>query len=213
MNIYILIDRSGSMLVRWSETITAVNAYAKQLKDNLKDKGRITVACFDAFAVAEREFETVGSTTFEILRKRKIKEWQDIDGTEVAPRGMTPLYDAIGTLNSFVEADDPKKAAVAIITDGEENASTALTRQDTKGIIERWGKEGYDVVFLGADFDAFGQASSIGVGAGQTMTMTAGHYGEGAKSLAARTTAYAASGVRSEWTDEDRARATGRLKE
>ena len=67
----------------------------------------------------------------------------------------------------------------------------------------------FDVVFLGADFDAFGEAASVGTQAGQTLNMTAGSYGVAAASLAERTSMYAKTGAIADFSDDDRRIAKG----
>ncbi len=93
MNIYLLIDQSGSMITNWTETIGAVNSYIRGLIGNKNVKGlRINIAAFDSDA--DLRFT-------EIRRNVKAKLWADITDKDAEPRGMTPLYDAIGRLNAI----------------------------------------------------------------------------------------------------------------
>ena len=201
MNIYMLIDRSGSMASKWNEAISAVNGYVGELanKKGMK-KSKATVAVFDG----------VNGLSFDIIRDgQPIKEWNPITKEDAIPRGMTPLNDAIGKFVGRVEEDKPKKATVAIMTDGYENCSREMTRESAKAALDRLREKKFDVVFLGADFDAFSQSAGLGGASGQTMTVTTGNYKAAMKRFAARTANYDSTGVVYDWSDEDRAAASG----
>jgi Mg-chelatase subunit ChlD len=202
LKIYILIDRSGSMSANWTETIGAVNAYAAALGEKGVKKGDITAAVFD------------NQEPFKVIRSEvKIKEWTPISANEVLPRGMTPLFDAIGTLAQTIHLKAPKKATIVVVTDGLENASREITKDNAKKSIDDFKTKGYDVIFIGADFDAFGQSGGLGVLSGSTLNMTKGNYDQAFKSVANRSALYASadSGLSfaMEFSDEDRAKAAG----
>lgn len=202
MRVYFLIDRSGSMASRWDEALGAVNSYMKTLAEGKGGKKiKATVAVLDGG----------GGSDFNVLRQSQpVSEWKDLTSADATPRGMTPLFDAIGKMVACVDADDPKKAVVAVMTDGHENASREVTKDSARAMFDRLRGRGYQVVFLGADFDAFGQAASVGTMSGQTISMSAGNYANVAKSLATHTRAYAATGATMSWSDEDRKKAAGR---
>lgn len=202
MNTYILIDRSGSMLSRWGETLNAVNAYAEELR---KSETRMTVATFDEFqSVANRK-------VLEVLRDRDpVSEWIPLTNRDASPRGMTPLFDAIGELSSLINKDQPARATIMILTDGEENSSKTWNKSTAGELISSWKSRGYDVVFVGADFNAMQEASKVGVAFGATLNMSAGNYEAAFRGMASRTMAYASSGEVVNFTDEDRAVATGK---
>ena len=48
VNTYILLDRSGSMLGRWSEAFSSINTYVDELSKS-KVKSLVTVALFDDY--------------------------------------------------------------------------------------------------------------------------------------------------------------------
>ncbi len=193
MKSYILLDKSGSMSSNWAETLGALNQYAKKMAEADGDT-KITVAAFD-------------SGSFDVIRDHvKAKKWSDITEDDARPGAMTPLLDSIGKLDALQKAK--KRASFLILTDGLENASREMKRDDVKAVIERWKSAGYDVVFMGADFDAFGQAGSIGVAAGQTLNLKKSNVNVTMDSYVGRTVAYAASGnANVDWSDEDRAAA------
>lgn len=200
MNIYMLIDRSGSMASKWDEAIGSVNGYIEELaKKKGTKKSKATVAVFDS------------QGPFDVIRKvQPVKEWNPISNEDAQPRGMTPLHDAIGKLATLVNEDKPKAATVVIVTDGLENASREVSRADAKAFLDKFRKKKFDVVFLGADFDAFAQGASLGNATGQTLNVKTGNYGATMRSLAGRTQLYASTGDVVDFTDEDRAEASGR---
>ncbi len=200
MKAYILLDRSGSMQTRWGETINAINAYVRGLaEEKATKKSEVTVAAFD------------NQEPFKILRSNvKASEWSDINGDEVQPRGMTPLYDAIGKLVSDIRKDAPKKASVVIMTDGAENASREISKEAAKSMLDEMRGKSFDVVFIGADFDAFSQGAGLGNAAGQTLNMSAGNYAATLRGLATRSSLYAATGAIGAFSDEERKRAQGK---
>lgn len=164
---YILLDRTGSMSSIWDEALTSVNAYAVDLgKETPEDAGlktSITLAVFDH----------QGGLQFDVLRNHVTPgQWRDVTSGEASPRGMTPLYDAIGRTVALVEKDNPNKAVIVIMTDGEENSSTEFSQGAAKAALDRARARGWEVVFLGAEFAKFTDAGAMGVDASQTMAVS-----------------------------------------
>src|SRR3954466_6944012 len=93
LNVFILLDRSGSMATKWEETVSSVNAYVKEMKAD----GYVTVALFD---------DHVGAK-FDIIRDGdKFKNFDSINAKEFSPRGGTPLYDCIEKIVSLAEKEN-----------------------------------------------------------------------------------------------------------
>lgn len=200
MKSYILIDGSGSMASRRIETLGAVNAYVEALgEDKATKKADVTIAVFDS------------QEPFKVVRNGvKIKDWIPLTESEVFARGMTPLLDAIGVLNQTITLAKPKKASIVIVTDGFENASREITKESAKIILDGLRDKGYEVVFIGADFDAFGQSGGLGNSVGQTLNMSAGGYEGAFRSMAMKSATYAATGLVRDFTDEERTVAAGK---
>lgn len=167
---YILLDRTGSMNSIWDEALTSVNAYAKAVgeteegeADNLETT--VTLAAFDH----QDGFQ------FDILRSGVDPEnWEIVTDAEVSPRGMTPLFDAINRTITLAEADNPEKAVIVIMTDGQENSSSEVTKEGAKAALDRAEKRGWEVVFLGAEFAMFDDADAVGVAQDKQMAVSAG---------------------------------------
>ena len=58
MNVYMLLDRTGSMSSIWAETLSSINAYVEKLANDKVD-AKITLAMFDSN----------DGTQFDVIRK------------------------------------------------------------------------------------------------------------------------------------------------
>jgi hypothetical protein len=187
MQAYILLDRSGSMQSLWVEALSSVNAFAKELAnktDGPAVDSHITLAVFDS----------QGGLQFDVLRRKQpALHWENVTDKEASPRGMTPLLDAMVRVIALAESDNPDKAVIVVMTDGEENASVEVKREGVKVALDRAKAKGWEVVFLGANFDNISDAASVGVQGGQQMAMSAGTMDRSLASLARKSRAYAAA--------------------
>jgi len=95
-----------------------------------------------------------------------------VNGETYRPRGMTPLYDAIGStidsvgtrLAGMKEEDRPDFVILAVLTDGMENASVEYSREKVKGMIaHQRDKYSWQILFLGAGIDAEKSGAAIGI--------------------------------------------------
>lgn len=180
---FILMDRSGSMKNLWDEAIGSINGYVKKLAEDKVDT-EVTLAVFDQ--------GNEGWLDFTILREKiRPEAWTDVVTTEAPPRGMTPLNDAIGRIVSIAETLNPTKAAIIIMTDGAENCSRELSGKQAKELLQGCRDKGWQVIFLGANFDNIEQASSLGNAGGQTIMASAGNFGATMRHTAAERHLYA----------------------
>lgn len=185
---YILLDRTGSMQGIWEEALSSVNAYAetfgKREAGDAELDTRVTLAVFDA----------EDGLQFDVLRKDvKTADWRKVTNDEASPRGMTPLFDAIGKIVATAEADAPEKAVIVIMTDGEENSSRELKKADAKAALDRAEKRGWQVVFLGADFAKFSDADAVGVARSKQMAVSPAQLNETMQRLGKKSRAYGQS--------------------
>lgn len=178
MHAYILLDRTGSMQSIWNEALGSVNAYVKAL------------AVGDAYATLA-VFDAHEGLQFDVLRAGvPVQTWQEVTDADATPRGMTPLFDAIGRIIALAEKDAPEKAVIVIMTDGAENASREMKKDDVKAALDRVAKKGWQTVFLGAEFAKFDDADAVGVAGGQQVAMAAGRMGASMRMMAAKSRAY-----------------------
>ena len=199
---YILLDRTGSMEPIWSEALSSVNAYADglaSLDGGPRVDADITLAVFDA----------QDGLQFDVLRNTiDASAWKDITTNEVSPRGMTPLYDAIGKIVSLAEKDRPEKAIIVIMTDGEENSSQEMTNASARAALDRVRAKGWEVVFLGAEFSNFDDAVGVGQTSSRNMAVSKDSLADSMGRLAQKSKDYASGTAPTvEWNDEDRAAA------
>lgn len=198
MHAYILLDRTGSMQSIWDEALGSVNAYVKALTDGPKADAHVTLAVFDAHE----------GLKFDVLRAGvPAATWKDVTNAEATPRGMTPLFDAIGAIVALAEKDAPDRAILVIMTDGQENASREMKKDDVKAALDRVEKRGWQVVFLGAEFAKFADADALGIAGASQMAMASGQMHLSMLSLGRKSRAYFASKAKIDFDEADRAEA------
>lgn len=199
LHTYILLDRSGSMQTNWDESLTAINTYVSKTAED-KGKTKVTVAAFDS---------QMSGLDFDVLRDGvNSRKWKDLTSGDATPRGMTPLFDALGRIVSMAKENNKKSTTLIVMTDGMENTSVEVTKDKAKDFLDQCKKKGWEVLFLGADFNAFGEAANVGVAMGKTMNMTKGNYASTMSSFADKTRSYANTGAAVEFSDEDRKKAS-----
>lgn len=187
---FILLDRSGSMEPRWREAVSSINDYVATLKQE-EVATSVTVATFRS---------SVGQLDFEVLREDiQPSDWHDLPYSITAPMGGTPLNDAIGELVALAKQGEYEKVALIIMTDGEELDSRRLTRQQAKDLLDECRNRGWQVLFLGADFDVNEQARSYGTDRFQARSVSATDLGAAMCSTAMLRAAYATTGARMEY--------------
>ncbi len=185
---YILLDRTGSMGDIWDEALGSVNAYAKSVGE--ADEGELEGEDIET-NISLAVFDFQESLQFDVLRDGvKAEAWQTVTDDEASPRGMTPLFDAIGRMVSMAEADNPEKAVIVIMTDGKENSSREITKDGAKAALDRARKKGWEVVFLGAEFANFDDADAVGVSGGKSMAVSKGMMSSSMNRLAKKSRAY-----------------------
>jgi len=154
-----IIDRSGSMHGKVADTVGGINAAFDEVKKSKNDE--------DVIHVSVKLFDHEESV---LIRRKNIKEVQDLKECDFVPRGSTALRDAMGnTLMYFMELKliEPNaydSCVIYVATDGLENASTHFSSQRLGELIKN-AKEKYniEVLYLGANQDAILEAGKIGI--------------------------------------------------
>ena len=167
-----IIDRSGSMESIRSDAIGGFNRFLADQQEP-EDPARLTMVLFDD------QYDVVHNGT-------DIHAVPLLTNTTFVPRGMTALLDAVGkTLNTVsarlaeIPVDDrPEKIIVAILTDGQENASREFTLPVIREMISHYTTDlKWDFIYLAATQDAFGEAGKMGIPADNTMQVSANEAG------------------------------------
>lgn len=157
----ILLDRSGSMGMTKDDVIGGFNAFIEEQK-KLEGEVKVTVALFD------HEYKLLYDGV-------SIHEVEPLTNANYVPRGTTALLDGIGKLINDIGSKDcdcsncgcgskDKKTIMMILTDGAENASKEMNKEKVlKMINDKREKRAWDVLFIGANEDTMGDASSLGL--------------------------------------------------
>jgi hypothetical protein len=186
MMVSIVLDETGSMSSRISETISGFNEYVGDLK-KLKVPVSVTLTKFNS-----KKVEVV-------YADKPLKDVPELNKDTYQPNELTPLYDAVG--KTITEIDKKKlgkkTVLVVIMTDGAENASKEYNQKKIFDLIsEKQKKEGWTFVFMGADQDAWLAGQAIGILYANTLSFD-GNNVKGAMKTAARATmSYAQSSAR-----------------
>lgn len=197
---FLLLDRSGSMSSMWNEALPAVNAYVKKLAEAFP-KAKVTLALFD------------GENSYDVIRDAAVADtWKPVTNSDASPRGMTPLYDAILKLCAAAQKSNTDKTSIMIMTDGEENVSREATKDTAKTALDAARARGWDVIFLGANWDAMGQATDVGTQYANTMNFAPQNMTATMQGMASRHTLYSSGAMTANAEISESLRATGGFK-
>lgn len=189
---YILIDGSGSMQDKWWETLAALDGFMDTLRaNNVHSHGIVHV--FDSH---DKE---------SIQRDNTISEWPTFSQEPIGAHwGSTPLYDAIQLMGRRLRDLDPPKASIVIITDGDENSSRFTDETQAKSILDWCRAKGWQITFLGADFNNSSQALALGANEHNTIGVRKMKLLEAGKTLGQKRAIYGACGTDISFSDEEK---------
>lgn len=149
VEIVVVLDSSGSMQIIKNDTIGSFNSFLSSQKE-LEGKANLTLITFsDKTAVIKEGID--------------IKEVSPLNTETYQPHGGTALLDALGTTFNNLELKSPKKAIVCVITDGEENSSKEWKFDQIKHKTKAAEARGWQVLYLGANQDAFKVSRGLGI--------------------------------------------------
>ena len=162
--IFLLLDMTSSMARNKEGAMDACNEFIEGLGENqrggLQTDALFTLGVFNSNIGLER-----------VAREVPVDKAPKIDHEHYLPSGATPLYDAIGQSMDLLEAHVGPVMFV-IQTDGEENSSQSVTREDVVKRVAEKTALGWQFVYLGCDIDAMQHGVDIGIPAGNTMSYT-----------------------------------------
>ena len=205
-HIAIILDRTGSMEAIRDDTIGGFNAFlnAQKVQAGL---ATLTLVQFDS------------QDPYELVHHFKpLADVPELTRETFVPRASTPLLDAMGrgindlekSLADLAENESPARVIMAIITDGQENASREFRKDQVEKMIrEKQENLAWQFVFLSADLNAIGDALQTGVPSASVMAHDLSERGVGAAwaSLSRSVSEYRA-GLKEDvsFTEADRAR-------
>ena len=161
LSVFVALDRSGSMQgERWTTAIASLNAYIADLQKESID-GDVTVVAFDS----THDKNSARSIRLIPLVEGKsiIREYKPLKNDVLEPAGMTPLYDAAAHVMDLALTRNAKRTVVVILTDGDENSSVEYTQPKIKEKVKTLQEKGWEVIFLGANFDVTKYAQGSGL--------------------------------------------------
>lgn len=152
-----ILDRSGSMSGLESDTIGGYNSMLSKQKD-AEGEAIVTTVLFNH--------------DYELLHDRiNVKGVAPLTTKDYEVSGTTALLDAVGhTINKIKKAQNStmkehraEKVLFVITTDGLENSSREFDYKKIKQMIQKQKECGWEFIFLGANIDAIGTASELGI--------------------------------------------------
>jgi len=189
---YILLDGSSSMQSGWWDSLDAIEAYVRGVRDAHIDS-HIILQTFDSQAPDC------------VQRDIPITQWKSLREEPVGAHwGMTPLYDAINTMCRRLRDLDPPRCSIVIVTDGDENASQYTDLVQAKALLDWCRAKGWQVTFIGAQFDNARQAALLGSSAESAIGVSQKRLTDAAKSLAAKRARYGRTGDDMHFSEDER---------
>lgn len=163
-----IIDRSGSMNSIKDDAIGGFNTFLETQKAE-DGEATFTMVLFD-------------NEIITIYDGANLQSVEPLTNKTFVPRGNTALYDAICTtidrvgqrLAKMPETKRPNQVLVAILTDGQENASTHHTHADARTRIEhQTNVYKWEFMFLAANMNAESVAATFSIDASKAYTFAA----------------------------------------
>lgn len=151
LDITVIIDRSGSMGSVRDDAIGAFNTFLSDRQKSDPD-ALMTMVQFD------HEYEVlVNGVPIQVVRP--------LGRETYVPRGNTALLDAVGKTVGSIESRTHTANAilVAILTDGQENASVEWHAGQVRDLIQEREAKGWDFYYLSAELSAFNDGRAIGI--------------------------------------------------
>jgi hypothetical protein len=158
-----VLDETGSMASCKDATISGFNEYFNSLKADTTWKTLVTLTKFNS-----QKMETA-------YHLEDVRNVRPLGHDNYRPDSNTPLYDAIASTIRKTEADiasanDQPAVFCVILTDGEENASREYDIRSIRALIEQKKRDGWKIICLGADVDAWVIGGAIGLNRGDTLS-------------------------------------------
>lgn len=208
---FILLDASGSMRDKWYDSLAAIDAYVLGLKhENVNS--HIMLRTFTSTGGMNAAGDYAELHVEHLCRDEPISAYVPLHQQPVgADFGGTPLYDAIRSMGLFARESDPPRAAFTIVTDGDEAGSTHTTLDQARAILDWMRAKGWQVTFIGCDFDNTRIARLLGAAKGSSIGVSKANLQLATRALAKKRAAYGLYGTDMHYTDDENAKFGGYL--
>jgi uncharacterized protein YegL len=158
----LIIDESGSMSGMNSYVLETYSGIRTEIENEKNEFPELTqylsVWTFESNNIIERlPFTEVNAETMRSIAYK--------------PAGGTPLFDAMGKsltrlkdkLDSMGLNEENCRVGVAIITDGEENASRNYSAAEIRLLVEQLQRQGWEFTYYGTDHDVKQMAERMAI--------------------------------------------------
>lgn len=189
---YFLVDGSGSMIDKWWEFLATLDQFRETfVSQGCSSHGIVTV--FDSNMLEDTQ------------RDCPIGDWPKfVDAPLAAHWGSTPLYDAINLMGRALAEIQPQRARIVIVTDGGENGSRYTTDQEARAILDWCRAQGWQVTFIGCDFNNSTQAKLLGADDSNSLGVSKAKLQEAGKLLGHKAAKHARGGDDIGFTDDEK---------
>ena len=189
---YILLDGSGSMQDKWWDTLAAIQAYV----DGLKAANVNSQIILHTFDTHDRDC---------VQRDVPIADWLDLKDAPIGAHfTSTPLYDGVVLMGRRLRDIDPPRCSIVIVTDGDENASRFADLTQAKAILDWCRAKGWQVTFIGANFNNAEQAAALGANDKTAIGVEQKHLTSAASALAKKRARYGLYGEDMHYSDDEK---------
>lgn len=188
---FILLDGSGSMVDKWFDTLAAIQAYV----DGVKSQNIRSHCILQVFDHNNLEY---------IARDCDIGDWKSLAADPIGSEfGYSPLYDAVNVMGRRLRDMDPPRCSIVIVTDGDANHDKFTDWTQAKSILDWCRAKGWQVTFIGAEFDNATQAARLGANGNTAIGVNKANLSNAIKALAAKRARYGLNGESMEYTDDE----------
>lgn len=194
---YVLLDGSGSMSTKWNESLAAVQAYLETVvSENVES--HFTLHVFDDIDMEYIARDGIISSIDNVMNVGS--HW-----------GGTPLYDAINLMVRKLAKEDPARCSIVIVTDGEETSSEYTDETQARALLDWCRAKGWQVTFIGAEFDNSRQAKKLGATRETAIGVTRARLSDASKNLGKKRARYARGGDEMSFNEDERQQFGGYL--
>lgn len=174
-DVVVLLDASGSMALHQQAVVDTFNEYVESVQDIANS---ISLYTFDCAGVVEKLLKVDPSNV-------------KITTDDYSPRGMTPLYDAMGIVIGKFADYSTRNVQFVTHTDGAENSSKEWTYPKLEEYIKTLTDKGWLFVYLGEGVSGKEEMSKF---QGVKMNFDSNCRGIAMKRMSDTTTIYGTSG-------------------